>query len=70
MRDSDSQATFDYAARPLDAPGVAYLHIDQSRIKGTELILWTMGLVWLLITLVATSSTSRLEKPAAMKAST
>lgn len=34
MQDSDSQATFDYAARQLDAPGVAYLHIDQSRIKG------------------------------------
>jgi N-ethylmaleimide reductase len=38
MFDSDPQATFGYVARQLDALGIAYLHIVEPRIKGTELI--------------------------------
>ncbi len=38
MSDSDPQTTFGYAASRLDALGIAYLHIVEPRIKGTELI--------------------------------
>ncbi|MDE1917963.1 MAG: alkene reductase [Sphingomonadales bacterium] len=38
MSDSDPQATFGYVVRQLDAMGIAYLHIVEPRIKGTELI--------------------------------
>ncbi|GHD00161.1 alkene reductase [Novosphingobium pokkalii] len=38
MSDSDPQATFGYVTRQLDALGIAYLHIVEPRIKGTELI--------------------------------
>ncbi|PYE19628.1 N-ethylmaleimide reductase [Paraburkholderia silvatlantica] len=38
MSDNDPQATFGYAAAKLDAMGIAYLHVVEPRIKGTELI--------------------------------
>lgn len=38
MHDSDPDATFGYVARQLDALGIAYLHVVEPRIKGTELI--------------------------------
>ncbi|XVN48579.1 alkene reductase [Novosphingobium rhizosphaerae] len=38
MSDSDPQATFGYVARKLDGLGIAYLHVVEPRIKGTELI--------------------------------
>ncbi|MET3723562.1 alkene reductase [Sphingomonas trueperi] len=38
MFDSDPQATFGYVARKLDALSIAYLHVVEPRIKGTELI--------------------------------
>lgn len=38
MSDSDPQATFGYAAEQLDRRGIAYLHVVEPRIKGTELI--------------------------------
>ncbi|MHC1481298.1 alkene reductase [Frateuria aurantia] len=38
MSDSDPQATFSYAAARLDAMGIAYLHVVEPRIRGTELI--------------------------------
>lgn len=38
MSDSDPQATFGHAAAELDALGIAYLHVVEPRIKGTELI--------------------------------
>jgi len=38
MSDSDPQATFGYAAAALDALSIAYLHVVEPRIKGTELI--------------------------------
>lgn len=38
MSDSNPQATFGYVVRQLDALGIAYLHIVEPRIKGTELI--------------------------------
>ena len=38
MSDTDPQATFAYAAARLDAMGIAYLHVVEPRIKGTELI--------------------------------
>lgn len=38
MSDSDPQATFGYAAARLDALGIAYLHVVEPRIRGTELI--------------------------------
>jgi NADH:flavin oxidoreductases, Old Yellow Enzyme family len=38
MSDSDPQATFGYAAEQLDRRRIAYLHIVEPRIKGTELI--------------------------------
>ena len=38
MSDSDPQATFGYAATRLDALGIAYLHVVEPRIRGTELI--------------------------------
>ncbi|RQW42816.1 alkene reductase [Novosphingobium sp. LASN5T] len=38
MSDSDPQATFGYAAAKLDELGIAYLHVVEPRIKGTELI--------------------------------
>jgi N-ethylmaleimide reductase len=38
MSDSNPQATFNYAAQKLDEMGIAYLHIVEPRIKGTELI--------------------------------
>jgi len=37
MSDSDPQATFGYVAGKLDALGIAYLHVVEPRIKGTEL---------------------------------
>src|ERR1700758_3410491 len=36
MSDSDPPATFGYAATKLDRLGVAYLHVVEPRIKGTE----------------------------------
>ncbi len=38
MHDSDPEATFGYVADRLDALGVAYIHLVEPRIKGTELI--------------------------------
>lgn len=38
MQDSNPQATFDYVASQLDKLGIAYLHVVEPRIKGTELI--------------------------------
>ncbi len=38
MQDSDPQATFSYVARKFDEMGLAYLHVVEPRIKGTELI--------------------------------
>lgn len=38
MQDSNPDATFGYVARQLDALGIAYLHVVEPRIKGTELI--------------------------------
>ncbi|WP_125957016.1 alkene reductase [Novosphingobium sp. MD-1] len=38
MSDSDPQTTFGYAAAKLDELGIAYLHVVEPRIKGTELI--------------------------------
>lgn len=38
MSDSDPQSTFAYAAASLDELGIAYLHVVEPRIKGTELI--------------------------------
>lgn len=38
MSDSDPQTTFGYAAARLDDLGIAYLHVVEPRIKGTELI--------------------------------
>lgn len=38
MHDSNPQATFGYAAQKLDEMGIAYLHVVEPRIKGTELI--------------------------------
>jgi N-ethylmaleimide reductase len=38
MSDSDPQATFGHAAARLDAMGIAYLHVVEPRIRGTELI--------------------------------
>ncbi len=38
MSDSDPQATFAYAAAQLDAMEIAYLHVVEPRIRGTELI--------------------------------
>ncbi|MCQ8239740.1 alkene reductase [Rhizosaccharibacter radicis] len=36
MHDSDPAATFGYAAERLDALGIAWLHVVEPRIKGTE----------------------------------
>ncbi|WP_426437068.1 hypothetical protein [Bradyrhizobium genosp. P] len=36
MSDSDPQATFGYVATALDRLGIAYLHVVEPRIKGTE----------------------------------
>ena len=36
MSDSDPQATFGYVATELDRLGIAYLHVVEPRIKGTE----------------------------------
>jgi N-ethylmaleimide reductase len=36
MHDSNSEATFGYAAKALDMLGLAYLHIVEPRIKGDE----------------------------------
>jgi N-ethylmaleimide reductase len=38
MTDSDPETTFGYAAAKLDAMGLAYLHVVEPRIRGTELI--------------------------------
>lgn len=38
MQDSNPAATFGYAASRLDALGIAYLHVVEPRIRGTELI--------------------------------
>jgi len=38
MSDSNPQETFGYAAEKLDEKGIAYLHVVEPRIKGTELI--------------------------------
>ena len=38
MSDSDPEATFGYVAARLDELGIAYLHVVEPRIKGTELI--------------------------------
>jgi N-ethylmaleimide reductase len=38
MFDSDPEATFGYAAGKLDAMGIAYLHVVEPRVRGTELI--------------------------------
>jgi N-ethylmaleimide reductase len=38
MSDSDPQATFGHVAARLDAMGIAYLHVVEPRIRGTELI--------------------------------
>ncbi len=38
MWDSDPQATFGYAAARLDDLGIAWLHVVEPRIRGTELI--------------------------------
>ncbi|HLZ97705.1 MAG TPA: alkene reductase, partial [Steroidobacteraceae bacterium] len=38
MSDSNPQATFGYVADRLDKMGIAYLHVVEPRIKGTELI--------------------------------
>jgi len=36
MSDSDPQATFGYVTTELDRLGIAYLHVVEPRIKGTE----------------------------------
>ncbi|GBR01315.1 hypothetical protein AA0522_1519 [Gluconacetobacter liquefaciens NRIC 0522] len=38
MSDSDPGKTFGYVAERLDRMGIAYLHVVEPRIKGTELI--------------------------------
>lgn len=38
MRDSDPQATFGYLAGQLNRFGLAYLHVVEPRIKGTETV--------------------------------
>ncbi|HET6609481.1 MAG TPA: alkene reductase [Rhodopila sp.] len=38
MADSNPETTFGYVAAKLDAMGIAYLHVVEPRIKGTELI--------------------------------
>ncbi|GEL01819.1 alkene reductase [Swaminathania salitolerans] len=38
MSDSNPEETFGYVAERLDALGIAYLHVVEPRIKGTELI--------------------------------
>lgn len=38
MSDSDPRATFGYVTEQLDRRGIAYLHVIEPRIKGTELI--------------------------------
>jgi N-ethylmaleimide reductase len=38
MSDSDPRATFGYVTEQLDKRGIAYLHVVEPRIKGTELI--------------------------------
>ncbi|SON55176.1 N-ethylmaleimide reductase [Hartmannibacter diazotrophicus] len=38
MSDGDPEATFGYAAAKLDEMGIAYLHVVEPRIRGTELI--------------------------------
>jgi N-ethylmaleimide reductase len=38
MSDSDPQTTFGYVAEQLDGLGIAYLHVVEPRIKGTELV--------------------------------
>ncbi|MBB2158877.1 alkene reductase [Gluconacetobacter sacchari] len=38
MSDSDPQKTFGYVAEKLDGMGIAYLHVVEPRIKGTELV--------------------------------
>jgi len=38
MSDSDPETTFGYVTRKLDEMGIAYLHVVEPRIKGTELI--------------------------------
>jgi N-ethylmaleimide reductase len=38
MSDSDPEATFGYVTSKLDEMGIAYLHVVEPRIKGTELI--------------------------------
>ncbi|AQS89399.1 alkene reductase [Neoasaia chiangmaiensis] len=38
MSDSNPQETFGYVAEKLDEMGIAYLHVVEPRIKGTELI--------------------------------
>ncbi|WP_260929457.1 alkene reductase [Novosphingobium sp. 9] len=38
MHDSNPAATFGYVAERLDALGIAYLHVVEPRIRGTELI--------------------------------
>jgi N-ethylmaleimide reductase len=38
MHDSDPQATFGYLAQQLDTLGLAYLHVVEPRIKGTETV--------------------------------
>lgn len=38
MSDSDPQGTFGYVTKQLDRRGIAYLHVIEPRIRGTELI--------------------------------
>ncbi|MBB2199329.1 alkene reductase [Gluconacetobacter sp. 1c LMG 22058] len=38
MSDSNPQETFGYVAKKLDEMGIAYLHVVEPRIKGTELV--------------------------------
>jgi len=38
MHDSDTETTFGHAAAELDRRGIAYLHVVEPRIKGTELV--------------------------------
>ncbi|WP_456306643.1 oxidoreductase, partial [Kozakia baliensis] len=38
ISDSNPQVTFGYVAEKLDEMGIAYLHVVEPRIKGTELV--------------------------------
>jgi N-ethylmaleimide reductase len=43
MSDSDPQALFSYVAQKLNPPGLAYLHLIEPRVKGSETVLGFQG---------------------------